>query len=58
MAGYSRESKKQNKALEDILKGKTPDKNIFMPVEDVEFTKQQMEKREKEREKDRKRKND
>ena len=51
MAGYSKESKKQNKALEDILRGSTPEKSIFMPVEDVEFAKKQQEKRDKEREK-------
>ena len=51
MAGYSKEAKKQNKALEDILRGKNPDKNIFIPMEDLEFSKKQQELTDEKREK-------
>ena len=37
MAGYSRENKRQNEALQTILDGGTPEKRIFVPVEDKEF---------------------
>ena len=35
--GYSRENKRQNEALQSILDGGSPEKRIFVPVEDKEF---------------------
>ena len=35
--GYSRENSRQNEALQSILDGRTPEKRIFVPVEDKEF---------------------
>ena len=40
MAGYSRENKRQNEALESILRGELPEKRIFIANEDLEFKKQ------------------
>ena len=51
MAGYSRENKRQNEALESILRGELPEKRIFIANEDLEFKKQL--KKEKEEEKKR-----
>ncbi len=39
MAGYSRENKRQNEALQTILRGGTPKKRIFVAQEDLEFKK-------------------
>ena len=35
MAGYSRESERQNKALQTILDGGTPEKRIFVSMSDI-----------------------
>ena len=51
MAGYSRENKRQNEALESILRGELPEKRFFIANEDLEFKKQL--KKEKEEEKKR-----
>ena len=51
MAGYSRENKRQNEALQSILRGELPEKRIFIANEDLEFKKQL--KKEKEEEKKR-----
>lgn len=51
MSGYSRENKRQNEALESILRGELPEKRIFIANEDLEFKKQL--KKEKEEEKKR-----
>ena len=51
MAGYSRDIERQNRALQSILDGGTPEKRIFITKEDLEFKKQL--KREKEEEKKR-----
>ena len=51
MAGYSRENKRQNEALQSILRGELPEKRIFIAKEDLEF-KEQL-KKEKEEEKKR-----
>ncbi len=40
MSGYSRENKRQNEALQTILRGGTPEKRIFVANEDLEFKKQ------------------
>ena len=40
MAGYSRENKRQNEALQSILRGELPEKRIFIVNEDLEFKKQ------------------
>jgi hypothetical protein len=37
MAGYSRETERQNKALKSILRGEAPEKRIFITKEDKEF---------------------
>ena len=37
--GYSRENRRQNEALQSILDGRTPEKRIFVTVEDKEFKK-------------------
>ena len=37
MAGYSRESERQNKALKAILRGDSPDKRIMVASVDREF---------------------
>ena len=39
MSGYSRENKRQNEALQTILRGGTPEKRIFVAQEDLEFKK-------------------
>ena len=46
---YSRESKRQNEALQSILRGELPEKRIFIPVEDLEFKKETRKKREDDR---------
>ena len=51
MSGYSRENKRQNEALQSILRGELPEKRIFIANEDLEFKKQL--KKEKEEEKKR-----
>ena len=51
MADYSRENKRQNEALQSILRGELPEKRIFIANEDLEFKKQL--KKEKEEEKKR-----
>ena len=38
MSGY-RERVRQNKAMQSILRGETPEKRIFVPQEDLEFKK-------------------
>ena len=48
MAGYSRETERQNKALKSILKGEAPEKRIFISMEDKEFKEEQKLKREEE----------
>ena len=35
MAGYSRENKRQNQALQSILDGGTPEKRIMVAMEDT-----------------------
>jgi len=37
--GYSRENQRQNTALQSILRGKTPEKRIFVANEDLEIKK-------------------
>jgi len=49
--GYSRENKRQNQALQSILDGNTPEKRIFIPVEDLEFKEKMKLERETEQEK-------
>ena len=49
MAGYSKESKRQNNALQAILRGETPEKRILIPVEDLEFKEGIRKKREEDR---------
>ena len=49
MAGYSKESKRQNNALQAILRGETPEKRILIPVEDLEFKEEIRKKREEDR---------
>ena len=39
MSGYSRENKRQNEALQTILRGGTPEKRIFVAQEDLDFKK-------------------
>ena len=39
MSGYSRENKRQNEALQSILRGELPEKRIFIANEDLEFKK-------------------
>ena len=39
MAGYSRESERQNKHMKSLLSGEKPEKRIFVSVEDEEFKK-------------------
>ncbi len=46
--GYSKESERQNTALKDILKGKSPDKRILVAGVDKKFKKEMEEKRAKE----------
>ena len=36
MAGYSRENKLKNEALQSILDGGVPEKRIFVAIEDIE----------------------
>ena len=50
MAGYSRETERQNKALQTILDGGTPEKRIYIAKEDLNYKKSIQEKKEKERE--------
>jgi len=51
MAGYSKESERQNKALKSILRGETPEKKIIIAVEDKEFKEKMKLEREGERKK-------
>ena len=37
MSGYSRDIERQNKALQTILDGGTPEKRIFIAKEDLEY---------------------
>jgi len=37
--GYSRENKRQNKAMQSVLRGETPEKRVFVAQEDLEFKK-------------------
>ena len=46
MAGYSRESKRQNDALQSILRGENPEKRIFVAQNDGESKKRVKEERE------------
>ena len=46
--GYSRENKRQNKALQSILDGSSPEKRIFVAQEDLEFKKKLKEEADKE----------
>ena len=39
MAGYSRDIERQNKALQSILDGGTPEKRIFIANEDMDYKK-------------------
>jgi len=48
MAGYSRENKRQNEALQTILRGGTPKKRIFVAQEDLQFKKKIKQEREEE----------
>ena len=50
MAGYSRENKRQNDALQSILDGGTPEKRIFVAIEDKKEKKARQEQIRKERE--------
>ena len=50
MAGYSRENKRQNEALQSILDGGVPEKRIFVAIEDKEEKKARHEHIRKERE--------
>ena len=47
--GYSRENQRQNTALQSILRGKTPEKRIFVANEDLEFKKKLKKEKEEER---------
>ena len=51
MAGYSKESERQNNALKSILRGETPEKKIIVAVEDKEFKEKMKLEREEERKK-------
>ena len=48
--GYSRDIERQNRALQNILDGGTPDKRIFITKEDLDFKKSVQEEKEKDRE--------
>ena len=48
MSGYSRENKRQNEALQTILRGGTPEKRIFVAQEDLQFKKKIKQEREEE----------
>ena len=50
MAGYSRGIERQNKALQTILDGGTPERKIYIAKEDMEYKKSIQEKNQKERE--------
>ena len=50
MAGYSRDIERQNKALQTILDGGTPERKIYIAKEDMEYKKSIQEKNQKERE--------
>ena len=39
MSGYSRDIERQNRALQTILDGGTPEKRIFITKEDLEYKK-------------------
>ena len=49
MAGYSRDIERQNKALQTILDGGTPERKIYIAKEDMEYKKSIQEKNQKER---------
>ena len=51
MAGYSRENKRQNEALQTILDGGTPEKRIMVAMEDTKEKKERQKQIAKEREK-------
>ena len=51
MAGYSRENKRQNQALQSILDGGTPEKRIMVAMEDTKEKKERQKQIAKEREK-------
>ena len=51
MAGYSRENKRQNQALQSILVGGTPEKRIMVAMEDTKEKKERQKQIAKEREK-------
>ena len=44
MSGYSKENKRQNEALQSIIKGGAPEKRIFVSGVDKEFKKELEEK--------------
>ncbi len=48
--GYSKDIERQNRALQSILDGGTPDKRILIAKEDLDYKKSIREKKEKERE--------
>ena len=50
MAGYSRDIERQNKALQTILDGGTPERKIYIAKEDMDYKKSIQEKNQKERE--------
>tara|TARA_Y100001972_G_scaffold75676_1_gene92011 strand:- start:4227 stop:4778 length:552 start_codon:yes stop_codon:yes gene_type:complete len=50
MAGYSRDIERQNKALQTILDGGTPERKIYIAKEDMEYKKSIQEKNRKEQE--------
>ncbi len=54
MAGYSRETERQNKHMKSLLRGETPEKRIFVAMGNKEHEKE----RKKEREKEQKRMNE
>jgi hypothetical protein len=51
MAGYSKENQRQNQALQTILDGGTPEKRIFVSMEDVDEKKQRQKQIAEDREK-------
>ena len=55
--GYSRENKRQNDALQSILDGGTPEKRVFVAMEDVNEKKERKKEIELERDKSDKRSN-
>ena len=51
MAGYSKENQRQNQALQTILDGGTPEKRIFVSMEDVDEKQQRQKQIAEDREK-------